>query len=154
MDDFQDENDFNPNVNYEDAEFLEHAKKTVKAAQYLQQQQARQYNDKVLNDSWVAALDAEGIDAATYNQLASQDPELVQEAIRDNLRGFVQRVKRGRSPDGRFTKQQPQHGRNVQQRREQRPAPKIDDLREKAKTGSLSSAEEMEVLDSVLGKLF
>jgi len=154
MSDFNND-DFDPNANYEDAEFLEHAKKTVKAAQYLQQQDARQYQDKVMGDLWAKALDEEGIDPAAYEHLAAQDPQLVQEVVGESMKNLVQRVKRGRDPQtGRFVKQShTEAAPGVQQRHPDQQA-KLDALKEKSKTGPLTPADEEAVIDAMIGKLF
>ena len=137
--------DFNPEENYEDAEAIDHAKRMMKAAQYLQKKEAQKYSNQIFNNLWNETLQEEGLDPQAYANLAGQDPEYVKAELKKSMKTLVGNVKKGRNIRGQFVKQTPQ-GREVQQ---QDSRATLDAMREKAKKGPLSSSDEEAILDAL-----
>jgi hypothetical protein len=136
--------DFNPEENYEDAEAIDHAKRMMKAAQYLQQKEAQKNNDQFLNQLWSETLQEEGLDPQTYGTLAGQDPELSKAKIKEGMKTIISGVKKGRDSQGRFvSKTQP--GKPTDSNTT------IEAMKEKSKRGALSEQDELSVLDAIFG---
>lgn len=145
--------DFNPDLNYDDAEALQHAKRTQKALQHLHQKQMKEYNDKMLDQLWVESLKEEGIDPETYAMLSSQDPELTKDLLKAGMRNVVRGVKQGRQRDpktGRFVSSQPQPSQGRIPHDEARAKSEVmERMKVKSEKEHLSDDDMMEVLDSL-----
>jgi hypothetical protein len=97
-----------------------------------------------IGNAWNEALKEEGIDAQTYEQLYQSDPEHAKDLMRQGMKHLATGLKRGRDGKGRFTKQSPQQGR------QQSPdAQRLADIKEKAKTGTLTENEELDVISAL-----
>ena len=149
---------FDPISNYEDAELLDQAKKLMKASQYAQQEEIQKYNDKMLNDLWQESLREEGLDPASYGNLAAQDPEHVRDLLKDNMKRLVTGVKKGRQRDprtGQFVKGSPapRAGHTPQHRETSASSDRLDELREKSRTRHLTEDESIEAVEHLIGKL-
>ena len=143
--------DFNPEENYEDAEAIDHAKRMMKAAQYLQKKEAQKYSNQIFNNLWNETLQEEGLDPQAYANLAGQDPEYVKAELKKSMKTLVGNVKKGRNAKGQFVRQtQTPHGGNVPQTPNEYHA-KVDHYKEVAKKRPLTDDEGIDVLDALFG---
>lgn len=141
---------FDPRTDGDDAEILDQAKRLKQATDYAQAEEnmVRQQKEaqQILNEE----LSEAGIDQATYQRLVAEDEDTAREAYRESVRNIIQRVKRPRNKKGQFVPHTRETAHHAHHRSPDRQA-RFEDLKAKAQNRPLTSSEEEEIVDDIIG---
>jgi len=97
---------FDPTINYEDQEAIERVKKDEKARMYLHTQNVQAFVQSQVNSGQTEALAELGITPQEFAQLAGRDPAGTGQLLKDVTKDYTRKVvERGRDSQGRFTTQ-------------------------------------------------